>query len=160
MARGGRRQNAGRNPKLDILDRLAIGAECERHFNEMWVRARDALWEKREKVGEIRKAQAEFRAGSARGRERFRASDAGVELTEVIDQLVREMRKTPDFVEETKRTFHITAPRPKNVTESICVDVAARHAMRLERTDIGPRYARRCWDEYRRFEKETSPDEV
>lgn len=41
--RGGRRLNAGRKLKLDVYQRLSVGAECERLQNEMVKRRKELL---------------------------------------------------------------------------------------------------------------------
>jgi hypothetical protein len=149
MPRGGQRVGAGRNHKLSFWHRMAIGGACQSRFRELWKRATDDAWARRPGTDRLRYLQKKNRQSAPHSKER----DA---LSAQIEKVVREMRRTPSFA-KTNRHFSIVGRRPKGVSDKICEEVAAEFAARWGRDDLGPRYARRCWNEFRRFEKDTEP---
>lgn len=150
MPRGGKRAGAGRTRKLQACDRLAIYARCEQRFNAIWANDRDNRWNRRPGVERLRFLQAKMKAAAPGSREQQ-------QLSASIGKTVRQMKRTPSFVAETRRGFTKSAPRPKGVTNTICQEVAAEFATKWGRPDIGPRYVRRCWDEFRSLERKTAP---
>lgn len=158
MSRGGKREGVGRRRNLDQLDRIHLGSVCETRFQNLWNEARQKRWEERLGVRELHQLQARFRSIRTEDRKSFRVSAEGHELSEDIELSIREIRRTPDFVEETNRFFTLTAPRPKGVKASICEALACEFGEKWNLPELGPRYIQRCWDEYRAFEKEDDPD--
>jgi hypothetical protein len=137
---------------------MSLGSLCEKRFQELWEQARQARWNARPGVSELHQLHAEFRSVRPQDRKGFRLSARGQELSEDVDLAIREIRRTPLFVEETNRFFSLTAPRPKGVKAGICKAVASDFGDKWNVPELGPRYVQRCWDEYRAFEKETSSD--
>lgn len=82
----------------------------------------------------------------------------GRELRELVEQAIRDIRRTPDFVEETNRLFTLTAPRPKGVKAQIRKAVADEFSSKWE-MKLSPRFVQGCWDEFRAFEKAAHPDD-
>jgi hypothetical protein len=146
------RIGAGRKPKLDLFDRIAVGSECENRFNQIWVEGGKRAWSDRKGMPELRATHEEFRAISASERPAFRSSDRGRELAEEVEEAVRALRKTPEWVGHPSRLFSLTTPRPKGVKEHICQDVAA-HYSATSGLALTARFVQGCWDDYRRFER-------
>ena len=149
--RGGARQGAGRRPKLDDLERLAIGAECERRFNEIWIAAREESWTSKSGVDQIHSMQDEYVQAV---RDWGVSSARAVEISEEIAEAIRTMKQTPEFVEDVSRVFSKTTPRPKGVKSAICGAVAEEVALDHGQA-MKPSFVLGCWTEYRQFEKET-----
>lgn len=142
MPRGGRRNGAGRSSKLDFWERLEVGAACERRFRALWKKNIDADWESRPGVDRLHYLQARFRKAAP-------ASKARGDLSIQIENLIRRMKRIPSFVAKVGRGFTKAGPRPKGVKSEICRSVAAEFCAKWDRDDLGPRYAQRCWDEFR-----------
>jgi hypothetical protein len=158
VSRGGKREGAGRKPKLNHTERIRLGSLCETRFQGLWAHARQKRWEERPGVSELHQLQSRFRSIRTKDRKSFRLSAEGRELSEDVEFSIREIRQTPDFVEETNRFFTLTAPRPKSVKAGICEALAREFGEKWNLPELGPRYVQRCWDEYRAFEKEDDPD--
>jgi hypothetical protein len=154
VSRGGRREGAGRKRLLDHTERMRLGSLCETRFKTLWEEARENHWGARPGVGELHQLHADFRSVRPQDRGSFRTSEEGREHGELVEQAIRDIRRTPDFVEEANRFFTLTAPRPKGVKASICEAIANEFSARWHLPQLGPRYVQRCWDEYRAFEKE------
>lgn len=88
--------------------------------------------------------------GARVGRTSFIASHAGDELRDEMDQAVRSMRKTPDFVEHTNRMFDVPLVRVKGLKPRIVKATARLYACRLKRP-VPERMVHRCLAEYRQF---------
>jgi hypothetical protein len=157
VPRGGKRAGAGRKPVTDSFGRVMIGAECEKRFGSIWQEARDRVW--CERAAEVRAAQQEFKDVPVADRAAFRNSQRGHELAEEVEQAIRAVRNTPDWVEQTNRVFSPSAPRPKGHKARICQEVAAEYSARWH-VHLTTRFVRECWDFYRRFERETRPPGV
>lgn len=157
MSRGGVREGAGRKPVLTPMQMIAVGGECERRFRQEWERARQTAWDEKPAVKEVHALQAEVRAGVKEHGPAFWHSAEGRELRETVEQAIREIRRTPDFVEHTNRVFTLTAPRPKGVKANICKAVAAEFSQEWG-VSLSPRNVQTCWDQFRAFEEDTRPD--
>lgn len=155
--KGGKREGAGRKRKLDAFERMILGSQCEKRFSQLWEEAREKHWRERLGMAELHALQAEGQAAAVAGRGVFSNSIEGREHAELVDQAIRNVRKTPDFVEVVSRIFSRPAPRPKGVKAAICRAVAEEYGAKWALTDLGPRYVQRCWDEYRAVERETRP---
>jgi hypothetical protein len=140
---------------LDDFGRIAVGSACEKRFREIWIGARELTWSNRKGVDELHSLQSEMRKLTPDERRGMR----GQELSEEIEQAIRSIRNTPDWVEETNRGFRLTAPRPKGVRDSICRDVATEFSAKWP-VVLTPRYVRECWEFYRAFEADTRPTDV
>ena len=97
---------------------------------------------------ELRAAQGEFRAEPRSG------SIRREEISGEVEEALRKVTRTPQFVTEVKRTVTLSSPRPKGVSVRIC-DAVAAFCAQIGRPDISSRYVRRCWDNTRRFDKNT-----
>jgi hypothetical protein len=158
--RGGKRVGAGRSRKLNHLERIYLGSLCEQRFQTLWDQARWRRWEERAGVNELHKLQERFRSVPVTERKSFRTSSEGRELSEDIEFSIREIRRTPSFVDEIRRGFTLNAPRPKGVKADICEAVAAEVTAKWNVKGISRRYVQRCWDEYRAFERDFRTIEI
>jgi hypothetical protein len=134
---------------MDLLDRLTLGAECEARFQALWRKASEALCDNdksRRELDELRRRADQVPLGE---RADWLQSQAGQDHRDDVEFAIRERRKTPAFAEAVSAYYEYTAPRPKGVAQGICIEVAAEQ----NRGDVGPRYVRRCWDEFRSFRK-------
>jgi hypothetical protein len=158
VTRGGKRKGAGRKSKLNHTERMYLGSVCETRFREIWEEARQARWKARPGVSELHRLHAKFRSVRPQDRRAFLRSAEGRELSEDVELTIREIRRTPAFVDETNRVFTLTAPRPKGVKDDICDSIAREVREKWGLPQIGRRYVLRCWDEYRVFEREVHVD--
>jgi len=137
---------------------MLVGANCENRFQALWEKTRNEAWERRPGVSELRAAQDEFKAIPIGERAGFVTASRGRELSEEVEEAIRAIRKTPKWVSGTNRVFHLTAPRPKGVKAGICSTVAQEFFERYG-VSLKPNFVQVCWDDYRRFGRETDePD--
>lgn len=156
MPRGGRREGAGRPPRLDELERLAIGANCERKFQDIWEERISQDHEAKPLVQHLRQLQAQLRQAFMSEGVVFLSSAEGQELRGEIEQAVREIRRTPDWA-ETNHMFDLTAPRPKGLRPVIIAEVALESPAWLG-ARVPEWMIDECWKEYRRFRRRNHAD--
>lgn len=157
MPRGGRRAGAGRKPKFDEWDRIALGAACEKRATAAQNEALKHVWAAKPGVAELRTLHEEFRRIPLDERRQFYASHEGQELASEVEQQIRATQRTPDFVVETKRTFEVAAPRAKNLRQTIIKDVAAEFSNRWG-VEVTAGAVDKCWKEYRALARALSDD--
>lgn len=150
MTAGGRRVGAGRPPVLDSLERLAIGADCEKISNDLW---RSELQTKLNKLFEdYDEARADAPRGSPDERKRWLASSA----FEIYQNDIREERRSIAEIVDgnlpaagaTPMAVYVSAKKPRNVRPVIIARVACEWSQRLGRK-INPSTVRLCWIEAR-----------
>lgn len=139
------------------MERIYVGGLAEASFQNVWQTDREKRLAAQNGVAELRNLQDANRSVPVSDRRAFAKSTQGRQRAEDIDLVIREIRRTPAFVETVSRHFPLAAPRPKGVHWPICEHLAAELSAKWELPNITPRYVDRCWKEYRKFEKETRP---
>jgi hypothetical protein len=158
MPRGGRRAGAGRKPKLDFLNALDVGAECEVRYRQLQKLADECRINDQLSTPELEEYRAELDAVPIAERQAFLDSIEGREIRELIDEAIRQRQRTPKMYDgPTNRLFRITTKRLKGVTDAICEEVAADYAPRFPNVGLTPRYVRECWKLCRSWVKALCP---
>lgn len=151
MPRGGRRLGAGRKPALGTIERLAIGAQCERLWQEEWSASLD-----RTKNDALRGLSREWKeADSVPVPERasWLGTLAGEEYLENVEFARRELLQIPDENEEpAPRLIHFNGPRPKSHRKGIMSAVAREQSL-LRAVPISVRLVEACWKEFRALQR-------
>lgn len=129
---GGKRANAGRKPGLPSRKRLEVGVFCE---HEMWT---IAYQEARRRLEDDPRHRQNAPLLERMQQIRSRFASRKTALTWDLELLSRR-------VDAVGRRYTTAIKRPKGVVRDI-LDQAAR------RFGITTRMARRCWDEFRRWD--------
>lgn len=165
---GGRRQGAGRAPKLQEVSRLAIGALCDKMQTDERVRqtregAVEAALRNTDIQGswvEINHVPKEFRSDVLKYAEgnSVRPDDLPAVVQNAIDELVY-VREALDGDARASRYLEARRlARGKLTRSQICQDVAAQESKARNMT-IQPWYVDQCWKEYSAIAARLDEDE-
>jgi hypothetical protein len=155
MPRGGKRPGAGRKPRLTELERLRVGALCERlHRNERQAALSEDIREATYNV------QDEFNDGiisqiPLSKRKEFAESEIGqIFQDEVRFALALDQGLSPEEAEEAHppRQLHVSSRRPKGVRREIISAVA-------ESLSIPEWLVDECWQDFRWYQKDAGDPE-
>jgi len=155
MPRGGKRRNAGRNPSVDPLTQLAIGAHCEKLLREeteavLKQKIRDATktvaieWEK---VNTIPVAE----------RKAWLASNAVEDHRDNVTWALQTDQHIEDDDDEPNRVLHFTAAPPKGAVKAIQERMAVEYSASLGKP-LSTDMVKRWWRKYRDFERSSTSD--
>lgn len=156
MPRGGRRPGAGRKPgrTLRLMERMRIGARCERLWREERHRAEESAIRKEtllvseewEKAQSVPVAERAAWLDSWEGEEYLEDVRAGLQVDQGFDLY-------DDSEPERIRT--ILPKRPKNLRRPIIEKIAAEESERRG-ARVTPRMVESCWKEFRRIQNDTA----
>lgn len=144
MGRGGRRENAGRRPVLDDLDRISVGAHCERLSR----RALDARidTEIAARTSTVSMEHDKVRDTPVGDRAKWLRSTASLDHGDNVRWALQTDQGID--VEEVDPTRMLTIPplpRPKDgLRGEIATEVA-------KKWNISQRLVLECWSEYRKL---------
>jgi len=144
MPRGGKREGAGRKPRLRFLERMRVGARCQHLWREAYeANARAALSEQTEIV---RDEWDVARAMPIRDRKAWMQSP---EFTQYLCDVQISLQESQGLSEdqEPARIVRVEPVRPK-IGKRIITQVAGEYS----ETE---RMIERCWEEFRKFERDT-----
>ena len=151
--RGGARANAGRKPKLDAMQRCAVGISCESRMGTM---ADELVHKKLNKILsaiEYDDAVALNREGLSRDGPRYvNSDDFRYSRTFIDEELLAAARESAARVHVAGRWVNIPRARPQSVRPGIIAEVAAEWSERLG-YPISSSTVKKCWDEWRSIEK-------
>jgi len=152
MPRGGRREGAGRRRRLSLLERVRIGARCERLWRAAHSEAlRDLLDSKTEQARhQWRKAQEI----PIHQRNRWLKSQDGEDYVEDVRGAMQEDQGI-DLVDDDadpSPVISVDLKFPRGERQAIIKRVSAEMSDELGRL-IGPGAVDKCWKEFRRLER-------
>lgn len=95
MPRGGKREGAGRSATLDLLERLALGAECEARFLANWREASEKLCNEDPRRARLDALRAEAHQIPVAERPAWLRSQAGRDYFADVEGELADMRRAP-----------------------------------------------------------------
>jgi hypothetical protein len=157
MSRGGTRKGAGRKPALSRREGLRIGGECERLWREKSERAaleRAAKRLKKHDIADIRKGFSDVPPGAARETVLKWSRNPGTipDDPETLSEAAHDLHDARKSLDEIGRFRTEAMTRPQRAGDDVI-----RAAMKLESREsnrLSARMVRRCWDEFRKFERQ------
>lgn len=143
--RGGKRPNAGRKPKLDPVERLLVGAECERRWTAPVQEQVNNYFD--EVTEDYREATAKAHAIPLDKRLAWLGSDDFAQYRADI---------------EIEREFLNTSPRNVSIKRPFTrsdVILSVREAWQGVHGQVSISTITRCWEEYRALRKRLAEDD-